>query len=255
MTSSDCDSASHSDGSSGTAPTEQTCLLAPGGGETSSSTIASSFRTTPSGQGCFDARCTMPQCFPNSSSSSSGNANANANANANNSSQKASESASSTSTVSAQPRPYVDGLVNYSTNTLLVYRLQDMRSNSNTNLFLAVLCLVYLGVNVTLCCVNYVNWKFTSTHPHSEEENEPVDDTVYHLVEFWGTFCFAIVECVALAVTPKSQYSINGNLDPLYLRMVMFVNIVATSVPAVMISFSLETFEILSHEIEYVNEL
>ena len=147
-----------------------------------------------------------------------------------------------------------NGGVNYSTNTLLVYRLQDMRSLSNTNLCLAVLCLIYLGVNVTLVCVNYINNKYVHEHGGSEV-GEPVDDTVYHLVEFWATFCFAVVECIALAVTPKSQYSINGSMDPLFLRMVMFLNIVATSVPAVMISFSKLTFERASHEIEYLNEL
>lgn len=147
-----------------------------------------------------------------------------------------------------------NGGVNYSTNTLLVYRLQDMRSLSNTNLCLAVLCLIYLGVNVTLVCVNYINNKYVHEHGGSEI-GEPVDDTVYHLVEFWATFCFAVVECIALAVTPKSQYSINGSMDPLFLKMVMFLNIVATSVPAVMVSFSIETFERTSHEIEYLNEL
>ena len=130
-----------------------------------------------------------------------------------------------------------------------------MRSLSNTNLFLAVLCLIYMGINVTLVCVNYVNDSYMKTHTAAEEEFEPVDDTVYHLVEFWATFGFAVVECIALAVTPKSQYNINGGMDPLFLKFVMFVNIVATSVPAVMISFSIETFEKASHEIEYINEV
>ena len=147
-----------------------------------------------------------------------------------------------------------NGGVNFSTNTLLVFRLQDMRSLSNTNLCLAVLCLVYLGINVTLVCVNYINDAYVQTHGGTED-GEPVDDTVYHLVEFWATFCFAVIECLALCVTPKSQYSINGSMDPLFLKMVMFVNIVATSVPAVMISFTIETFERTSHEIEYINEL
>jgi hypothetical protein len=150
-----------------------------------------------------------------------------------------------------------------------------MRSSSNTNLVLAILCLIYLGINVCLVFVNYVNWAYMETHDKSEEDNEPVDDTVYHLVEFWGTFGFAVVECLALIMTPKSQYSItnsmgfgnnnnsnsnsnstNGNnRGPLFLRMVLCLNIVATIVPAMMISFSIETFEILSHEIEYINEL
>ena len=133
-----------------------------------------------------------------------------------------------------------------------------MRASSTTNLWLALLCLVYFGINVTLLCVNYVDHKYDLSHPPSEEEGgggAPVDDTVYHLVEFWATFVFAVVECIALTSTPKSLYRINGGLNPLFLRMVMVVNIVATIVSAMMVSFSLETFEILSHEIEYINEL
>ena len=119
---------------------------------------------------------------------------------------------------------------------------------------LAVLCLIYMGINITLVCVNYINDHYVKTHG-GVEDGEPVDDTIYHLVEFWATFGFAVVECIALAVSPKSQYSINGSMDPLFLKMIMFVNIVATAVPAVMISFSIETFEKASHEIEYINEL
>ena len=134
------------------------------------------------------------------------------------------------------------------------------------NLWLALLCLVYLGINISLVCVNYVNVTFDASGSDDANAKEPVDDTVYHLVEFWATFCFAIVECVALANTPKSLYAITGGnstntntnanfQNPLFLRVVMFFNIVATAVPAVLISFSIETFEIASHEIEYINEL
>ena len=43
--------------------------------------------------------------------------------------------------------------------------------------------------------------------------------------------------------------------NPMFLRIVMFIDIVATITPAVMISFSVQTFEIPSHEIEYTNSL
>eukprot|EP00957_Ditylum_brightwellii_P188258 14331203-Ditylum_brightwellii.AAC.1 len=107
-----------------------------------------------------------------------------------------------------------------------------------------------MGINISLLFANYINWK----HP----DNPPVNDVVYHLVEFWATFGFALVECIALANTPKSLYDItnnSGDQNPLLLRMVMFLNIVATAVPALLVSFNIETFEILSHEIEYINEL
>ena len=43
--------------------------------------------------------------------------------------------------------------------------------------------------------------------------------------------------------------------NPLALRVILFFNIVAASMPAVLVSLNHEYFEIVSHEIEYCNEL
>ena len=63
----------------------------------------------------------------------------------------------------------------------------------------------------------------------------------------------AVLEVISLVSTPKSLLSIYAN--PLILKLIMFFNIVATLVPALLVSLNLERFEIISHEIEYVNEL
>ena len=73
------------------------------------------------------------------------------------------------------------------------------------------------------------------------------------MLEFWGTFVFACVECISLTSTPKSILNIYDN--PLALRLVLFFNIVAAFLPAILITLNYEYFEILSHEIEYCNEL
>jgi hypothetical protein len=73
------------------------------------------------------------------------------------------------------------------------------------------------------------------------------------MLEFWGTLFFSVVLCISLTSTPKSILNIYDN--PLTLRLVLFFNIVAASIPAVLVTLNYEYFEILSHEIEYLNEV
>lgn len=137
-----------------------------------------------------------------------------------------------------------NGPLNFSSNILLVYRLHEMRHMENVNFTLAIACLVYCGINVALIVTNYAN---------SCEEDPPVSEHTFHLLEFWATFLFAVVECISLTSTPKSIMSIYDN--PLALRLILFFNIVAASLPAVLVTLNYQYFEIISHEIEYLNEL
>lgn len=134
--------------------------------------------------------------------------------------------------------------LNQSSNILLVYRLQDMRSLASINTALAILCLGYCAINMVLILVNYLN---------SRADALVVDELTYHLLEFWATFGFALVECVSLVATPKSLIKIYRS--PIVLKLILFFNIVASLVPAVLVTLNREVFEILSHEIEYLNEL
>ena len=123
-----------------------------------------------------------------------------------------------------------------------------MREAEHFNFLLALLCLIYCAINATLIYVNYTNYHAPSDHPL------PVSDYTYHLIEFWGTFGFALVECASLVIsTPKSLLQIYYN--PIMLKLLLFFNIVATLVPALLVTLNLEEFEILSHEVEYLNEL
>lgn len=85
------------------------------------------------------------------------------------------------------------------------------------------------------------------------DDDPPISDLTFHLSEFWATFLFAIVEAFALVCTPKSMLNIYEN--PLMLKLVLFFNIVATFVPALMVTINLELYEIISHELEYLNEI
>ena len=142
------------------------------------------------------------------------------------------------------PTTKSDGQLNYSSNSLLVYRLNEMRSMEDTNFALALLCLTYCGMNMALIVINHVN---------SQEDDPVVSEKTFHLLEFWATFVFAIVECISLTSTPKSLLTIYTN--PIVLRLVLFFNIVASSLPAILMTLNHEYFEIISHEIEYMNEL
>lgn len=149
-----------------------------------------------------------------------------------------------------KPYTFVDYNVqplNQSSNVLLVYRLQDMRMSASINFILALLCLGYCGINMVLILVNYLNAKADALG-----EEDVVDELTFHLIEFWATFLFALVECVSLVVTPKSLIKIYQS--PLILKLVLFFNIVASLIPAVLVTLNRDVFEILSHEIEYLNE-
>ena len=138
--------------------------------------------------------------------------------------------------------------LNQSSNILLVYRLQDMRSLASINFVLALLCLGYCAINMVLILVNYLN-----SRADALGTVDVVDELTYHLLEFWATFGFALVECVSLVTTPKSLIKIYRS--PIVLKLILFFNIVASLVPAVLVTLNREVFEILSHEIEYLNEL
>mmetsp|Transcript_19935 Transcript_19935/g.31108 ORF Transcript_19935/g.31108 Transcript_19935/m.31108 type:complete len:306 (+) Transcript_19935:237-1154(+) len=136
-------------------------------------------------------------------------------------------------------------ILNSSQNVLLVYRLNEMRQLERTNFTLAIACLVYCGINIALIIVNYVN--------SQNQEDPPISEKAFHLLEFWATFCFAIVTCISLTSTPKSILNIYNS--PMTLRLILFFNIVASSMPAMLMSLNTEYFEIISHQIEYLNEL
>ena len=146
-------------------------------------------------------------------------------------------------TAAARPQP-----LNVSTNVLLAYRVEALATMSSSNFVLAIMCLVFCGLNVALIYFNYRLNRGDAT-----DDDPPITDLTFHLTEFWATFVFAMVEAFALVCTPKSLVNIYEN--PLVLKLVLFFNIVATLVPALMVTINLGLYEIISHELEYVNEI
>lgn len=138
--------------------------------------------------------------------------------------------------------------LNVSDNVLLGFRANDLKSMAWNNFIVTILCLVYAGLNVSLIFFNYVN-----STAKSEGRHPPVDKHAFHMTEFWGTFCFGIVELFAIMQTPRHLMSTVQSAR--VLKIILFVNVVATLIPAVMVSINLDEFEILSHELEYCSEI
>lgn len=95
-----------------------------------------------------------------------------------------------------------------------------MRSMEDTNFALALLCLIYCGMNMALIVINHVN---SQEKEDGGGDGVPVvSEKTFHLLEFWATFVFAIVECISLTSTPKSLLTIYDS--PIVLRLVLFFN-------------------------------
>ena len=131
--------------------------------------------------------------------------------------------------------------VNESHNVLLLYRLQQFNTKSYINFLLAIMCLVYVGINVACLVLNSM--------PSVLKENQ----VVFHRMEFWGTFMFSLVDVMSLMYSPKPLGRICDN--PFALKLFIFLNVTASLIPAILVTVDLAHFEFVAHNIEYGNEL
>lgn len=121
-------------------------------------------------------------------------------------------------------------------------RLTRLDDFARKNFNMALLCLVYTGINIVCTIINAMSQDFRDSH-----------EFAFHMLEFWATFFFSVVQVYALIFSPRSLGSIYKN--PNLLKVIIFFNVAATFVPSALVAFSLESFEVLSHEMEYINEL
>jgi len=156
-----------------------------------------------------------------------------------------------------RPRDLPAARLNVSTNVVLLFRLNELKDLCHVNFILACLTLLYLSVNV---CMFWVNAQDRNDEDCGDPVSvfvrrcgSPVSEFAFHMVEFWATFAYAGVEAFALVYTPRALSSISNR--PMTLKVLLFFDIVATFVPACLVSMDLERYEVLAHEIEYSNEL
>lgn len=161
-------------------------------------------------------------------------------------------------------------------------RLQRLHLLSRKNFVLSILCLVVVASNIVTFILNFLAMTPLDVvqndgDPAAEAdasaetgvilfwgaeakkmERETIMDKVglerpFHLFEFWMSFLFAVLEVFIIVYSPRSVSDIYSR--PTVLKGIIFVNIVFAFVPPMLISFSLELYETLSHEIEYTNGL
>ncbi|CAJ1339887.1 unnamed protein product [Effrenium voratum] len=125
---------------------------------------------------------------------------------------------------------------------LLQERLGRLRGMARTNLHLAICSLVYVGINICTLVMNSMDADFRRDHK-----------LLFHRTEFWATFFFACLQVYALVGCPRQLQDIFRR--PFTVKCVMVLNVVATLVPAGLVTVSLDYFEVCSHEVEYSNEI
>eukprot|EP00633_Aureoumbra_lagunensis_P006377 CAMPEP_0197314376 /NCGR_PEP_ID=MMETSP0891-20130614/33570_1 /TAXON_ID=44058 ORGANISM="Aureoumbra lagunensis, Strain CCMP1510" /NCGR_SAMPLE_ID=MMETSP0891 /ASSEMBLY_ACC=CAM_ASM_000534 /LENGTH=410 /DNA_ID=CAMNT_0042802785 /DNA_START=166 /DNA_END=1398 /DNA_ORIENTATION=- len=128
---------------------------------------------------------------------------------------------------------------------------------SNANFLLGVLALLYSGICVVLLVLNHAD--------HNDDECDDPDeiyiarcgsatsDLIFHRLEMWTGFCFALITVISLNYSPKAASNLYDN--PLILKLVLLVEVCLAAVPALLVTINLEFYEVPSHELEYLNEL
>ncbi|CAE7599057.1 unnamed protein product [Symbiodinium natans] len=127
---------------------------------------------------------------------------------------------------------------------VMTHRLERLHELSLKNFHLAICCLIYIAVNMACLVMNSMGEEWLGVGSR---------ELTFHLVEFWATFVFSCVQVYSLVYSPRSVGAIYRN--PLVLKTVIFLNVASTFFSALLVSVSLESFEVLSHEIEYSNEI
>jgi hypothetical protein len=134
--------------------------------------------------------------------------------------------------------------MNETTNVLVQYQLLDLSKRSETNFWLALICLAVCAINMVLM---YLNWVLNNS-----KKPVAVENRTFHMIEFWTSFVYAIAEACALVTSPKTMLNIYSK--PLILKLLLFFNVVASLVPAILITLDTEYFERTAHELEFINE-
>jgi len=125
---------------------------------------------------------------------------------------------------------------------MLSHRLERLQELSTKNLGLSILCLMYTGTNIACLTITAMDKTFRDAH-----------DVVFHLIEFWATFAFSCVQVYALVFSPRSLVAVYSH--PLVLKVIIFFNVLATFISALLVSVSLGSFETAAHQLEYTNEI
>jgi len=143
-------------------------------------------------------------------------------------------------------------------------RLSELKMKNGVNIFLAVCSLGYFAVQVVCFIINqfdnecYGYEELTGAAAaelleECEGKTGAWGDKSFHMLEFWATFLFNIVDILVLFFAPKNLQTIF--FSPTLLKVLVFLNVCTSLISAMIITINMPVFEVWSHEIEYVDEL
>lgn len=135
------------------------------------------------------------------------------------------------------------------TNVTVMVRATELIAMSRMNSVLAISAVLYIGVNLVCAILNSYDNDCNPDKPTCSPATTP---QFFHNLEFWATFGFNTVDVFALSYSPKNlsnQYS-----NPTLLKITVLFNVGLSFLASMLVAINLTKFEILSHEIEYLNE-
>jgi len=141
--------------------------------------------------------------------------------------------------------------LNVSTNIIVLARVNELTTMSRVNTLLALIAVLYIAMNIIGFILNsYDNSCKPSADPLCSPATSP---QTFHNLEFWSAFVFNTVDLLALSYSPKklsNQYD-----NPTTLKLIVLFNVGLSFCACMLVSINVEKFEILAHEMEYLNEL
>lgn len=141
--------------------------------------------------------------------------------------------------------------LNVSTNIIVLARVHELTTMSRVNTLLALIAVLYIAMNIIGFILNSYD---NDCNPSKDLSCSPATTPqTFHNLEFWSAFVFNTVDLLALFYSPKklsNQYD-----NPTTLKLIVLFNIGLSFCACMLVSINVEKFEVLAHEMEYLNEL
>lgn len=125
----------------------------------------------------------------------------------------------------------------HETNIIVLARLNLLHRLADINLWLALASILYFATSLVLL--------FVTAWP----VHHLVDGGVYHYIDFGSAFLFSLVEVLTLLYSPERRFS-----NPTLLRILIFCSVGSTFVALLFLVLNRHAFEVLAHNIDYVND-
>eukprot|EP00928_Gymnodinium_smaydae_P024648 TRINITY_DN19887_c0_g1_i1.p1 TRINITY_DN19887_c0_g1~~TRINITY_DN19887_c0_g1_i1.p1 ORF type:complete len:410 (+),score=15.32 TRINITY_DN19887_c0_g1_i1:51-1232(+) len=140
--------------------------------------------------------------------------------------------------------------LNKTTNALVIVRAKELITMERVNTFLAILSVLYIAV----CLVGALHNSYDNECDPAEKGcDRATSPQLFHNLEFGASFVFNIFDIMALSYSPRTLS--NQYENPALLKMLVLFNVCISGGSLLLVAINLKKFEVLSHELEYSNEL